>query len=203
MLWGFIDCNNIINCKNPMENNCATDKVNAFFHNVEPRFESFKKQIIKMAAQNGIPFDEDVFMDTIIRCTTTFSNYNATNKDVDAYFWTAFKQNCFSNSSRDKFKNSVNLDNTNIDVLNDEYNSDIDEIFTLITNEVKNKFGENVCNAWILHICNNYTYAQLEENGYKGLNLHNLFRQIKRYIKQKFIIKNTGLTNLLRENNFI
>ena len=186
-----------------MENDCANDKVNDFFHNVEPRFESFKKQIAKMAKQNDIPFDEDIFMDTIIRCTATFSNHNASNKDVDSYFWMAYKQNCFSNFSRDKFRNCVNLDNTNVDILNDNYNSDIDEIIELITNKVKSKFGETICNAWILHICNNYTYAQLEENGYKGLNLHNEFRQIKRYIKQKLIHNDNGLKSLLRENNFI
>lgn len=203
MLWGFINCNNINNCKNPMENSCFNDETNIFFRNVEPRFEPFKKNIKKMAIQNNIMFDEDVFMDTIIKCATTFSNKNATNKDIDMYFWMAFKQNSFSNFSRNKFRDTVNFDNINIDIFNENYNSDIDNILDLIKDEIINKFGENIYNAWILHICDEYTYTQLEENGYKGLNLHNDFRQIKRFIKQKLIKNNKILKELLRENNFI
>lgn len=186
-----------------MENNCFNDETNIFFRNVEPRFEPFKKNIKKMATQNNIMFDEDVFMDTIIRCATTFSNKNATNKDIDMYFWMAFKQNSFSKFSRNKLRDTVSFDNIDINIFNENYNSDIDNILDLIKDEVINKFGENIYNAWILHICNEYTYTQLEENGYKGLNLHNDFRQIKRFIKQKLIKNNKILKELLRENNFI
>ena len=30
--------------------------------------------------------------------------------------------------------------------------------------------------TWILHVCYDYTYAELEQRGYEGLNLHNEFR---------------------------
>ena len=186
-----------------MGNFCLNDKVNAFFHNVEPRFESFKKKIKKLSTKNDIIFDEDVFMDTIIRCMETFSTENASDSDVDNYFWIAFKQNSFSNFSRNKFRNTVNFDEYGDDISDDEYNSDIDEIVDLIKNEVKNKFDEEIYQAWILHVCDGYTYEELEQYGYKGLNLHNEFRQIKRYISQKFVNKNTNLKRLLRENNFL
>jgi hypothetical protein len=55
----------------------------------------------------------------------------------------------------------------------------------------------------LLHVCNNYTYEELEKYGYKGLNLHNEFRQIKRHICSKFIKTNTKLKTLLIENNFL
>ena len=186
-----------------MGNFCLDNKVNAFFHNVEPRFESFKKTIKKIAKKNDIDFDEDVFMDTIIRCQETFTNENATNTDVDNYFWVAFKQNTFSKFSRNKFRDAVNFDDHDADIFDDEYNSDIDEIVDLIKNEVKDKFGDIIYQAWMLHICNGYTYEELEDYGYKGLNLHNEFRQIKRYINQKFINKNVNLKRLLRENNVL
>jgi hypothetical protein len=177
--------------------------VNTFFHNIETRFDSFKKNIKKLSRKNDIEFDEDIFMDTIIKCANTFQNENATNTDVDIYFWTAFKQNIYSNFSRNKFRNSVNFDDFNDDIFNEEYNADIDEIIVLIKNEVKNKFGDDIYKAWILHICNNYTYKELEDYGYKGLNMHNEFKQIKRYINQKFVNKNNNLKRLLRENNFL
>ena len=186
-----------------MGNICFNNKVNAFFHNVEPRFESFKKKIKKLSNKNDIIFDEDVFMDTIIRCMETFSTENASDSDVDNYFWIAFKQNSFSNFSRNKFRNTVNFDEYGDNVFDDDYNSDIDEIVDLIKNEVNDKFGEEIYQAWMLHICDGYTYEELEQYGYKGLNLHNEFRQIKRYISQKFVNKNANLKRLLRENNFL
>lgn len=200
MFWGFI-CNNYNNCKNPMENDSLDYNVNLFFHNIEPRFNKFKSKIKKLAHNNNIIFDEDVFMDTLIKCMSTFSTENASDVDIDNYFWKSFKQNSFTNFSRDKFRNTVNFDDFGDNILIDEYNADIDEIVDLIKNEVKDKFGDDIYSAWILHVCNDYTYTELEENGYEGLNLHNEFRQIKRYICQKLINKNKKLKMLLVENN--
>jgi hypothetical protein len=186
-----------------MENICLNNKVNAFFHNVEPRFESFKKKIKKLSTKSDIIFDEDVFMDTIIRCMETFSTENASDSDVDNYFWIAFKQNSFSNFSRNKFRNTVNFDDFGDVTINEEYNADIDEIVDLLRNEVEKEFGSQICDAWILHICYDYTYAELEKRGYEGLNLHNEFRQIKRYIHNKVLKENKKLKNLLKDNNII
>ena len=36
--------------------------------------------------KNNIEFNEDVFMDTIVRCMSTFSKENATNVDVNITF---------------------------------------------------------------------------------------------------------------------
>lgn len=188
-----------------MEKKCSNIEVNTFIHNIESRFNSFKKKIEKLSKKNNITFDEDVFMDTVIHCSETFPSKNATNEDIDTYFWVAFKQNTFSTFTRDKFRNSVNLDNfaDDIDIIDEEYNNDIDKIVDLIKNEVRNEFGDKIYEAWILHICRNYTYEELESNGYEGLNLHNEFRQIKRYITGKFIKKNKKIRVLLAENNII
>ena len=187
-----------------MEKTNLNDKhVNVFFNNVEPRFNEFKKTIERMARESNMFFDEDVFMDTIIKCASTFSNQNATDSDVNHYFWVAYKQNSFSNFSRNKFRDTVNLDDFGDTILDDDYNVDVDEIIDLIENEVRNKFGEQIYKAWILHVCYDYTYKELDICGYKGLNLHNAFRQIKRYICQKFANENKTFNRLLKENNFI
>lgn len=190
-----------------MEENFSNTEVNTFVRNIEPRFNSFKKKIEKLAKKNNITFDEDVFMDTILHCMKTFPEKNATNDDVDTYFWIAFKQNTFSTFTRNKFKDIINLDNfadnTDIDIIDEEYNSDIDKIIDLIKSEVRSEFGEKIYEAWILHICKNCSYAELESIGYEGLNLHNEFRQIKRHISGKFIKKNKKIRVLLTENNFI
>jgi hypothetical protein len=186
-----------------MKNVDRNSNANAFFRNLEPRFKSFKANIKKLAHKNKINFNEDVFMDTLIKCSNTFPNESATNKDVDNYFWIAFKQNSFSNFSRNKFSNTIKFDDFGDNILNDEYNFDIDEIVDLIKNEVKDKFGDEIYNSWILHVCNGYTYSELEKYGYEGLNLHNEFRQIKRYICQKFVNKNKKLKMLLVDNNLL
>lgn len=186
-----------------MENICLNSQVNLFFHLIEHRFKSFKNKIKKIAKKNNIIFDEDVFMDTLIKCNNTFNIENATEEDIDIYFWTSFKQNCFSKFSRNKFRDTINFDNFGDDIIDDDYNIDIDEIVDLIKSEVKTKFGTQLYDAWILHVCEDYTYIELEEYGYKGLNLHNEFRQIKRYICNKFIKNNNKLKILLKENNFI
>ena len=186
-----------------MEDICLNNNVNMFFHNVEPRFETFKATIVERAEKNHITFDEDVFMDTIIKCMKTFSTPDATDKDVDNYFWIAFKQNIFSKFSRNKFHNTVNFDDFGDVTINEEYNADIDEIVDLIKNEVIRKFSKDIYDAWVLHICHGYTYSELNECGYEGLNLHNEFRQIKRYILRKFVHKNKNLRMLLDENGFL
>lgn len=187
-----------------MKNDCLDTHMKKYFQSVNGNgFNSFKKKIMKLAAKNNIKFDEDVFMDTIIKCLTTFSKDNATNQDVESYFWVAFKQNSYSYFSRDKFKYSVDFDFFKDSIENAEYNADIDDIVDLLKSEVEKEFGEDICNAWILHICNDYTYSELEKCGYEGLNLHNEFRQIKRHISNKILKNNNKLKTLLKDNNLI
>lgn len=180
-----------------------TQTQNPFFKNIEPRFQAFKKNIMRLCAQNHYEFNEDVFMNTIIRCMSTFTKEDMTNTEVDKYFWTAFRQNMLSSITRDKFKNKVNIDvipDTFIDV---EYNPAIDEIMGIIETAVVEEFGQKIYDAWKLHVCEKYTYEELENMGYEGLNLHNEFRQIKRYVTGKLITKNAYLKTLLVENNFL
>jgi hypothetical protein len=175
---------------------------NIFFNKIENRFESFKNKIAKLSYKNNIGFDEDVFMDSILRCTETFKNENATEIDVDNYFWKAYKQNMISSCTRDKFKDFVPLDKIKDDSNDCVYSDDIDEIVKIITKEVKENFGDKILDAWLLHICNGVTYEELECE-YAGLNLHNEFRQIKRHITQKYVKNNPKLKRLLSENNLI
>lgn len=187
-----------------MEEICLKNETdNVFIRNIEPRFKSFKKKIEKMSKKYNVEFDEDIFMDTIISCMQTFSTKDATDTDIENYFWIAFKQKTFSNFSRNKFRDTINFDNFGDDIIDEYYNKDIDEIVDLIKSEVKAEFGDKIYDAWILHVCNDYTYIELEKIGYEGLNLHNEFRQIKRHICNKFVKTNKKLKTLLIENNFL
>lgn len=176
-------------------------QANVFARSVEPRFKSFMGKIKKMAKKNNIDFDEDVFMDTVLKCIDTFPTENATDVDVDNYFWISFKQNSISATTRNKFRNTIDIDDAD-DIIDVQYNEDIDIIVDTIRDAVRIEFGEELYNAWILHVCEKYTYKDLSDCGYGHLNLHNAFKKIKRYVLNKVVNKNVALKTMLDENNF-
>lgn len=175
---------------------------NPFFANIELRFDAFKEKMIKLARKNKLDFDEDVFMDTILKCMKTFENKVTDNNEVDKYFWTAFRQNMSSSKSRNKFKDNVQIETMVNRLDEDGYNADIDELVAIIENEIRQEFSDDVYEAWYLHICENKTYKQLEALGY-GNGLHNDFKYIKIYITNKLIKKNINFKRLAQENHLI
>ena len=172
-----------------------------FFTNVEPRFNSFKEKIQKIASKNHIIFDEDIFMDTLIRCMSTFMNETPNNNDVDKYFWVAYRQNMANALTRDKFKNKTDISAVTNTLIYEEYNENIDILADMCENAIREHFGDRVFEAWKLHVCDNLTYKEINKLGYEDLNLHNEFREIKRYMTGKFLKNNTQFTNLAKENN--
>lgn len=175
---------------------------NPFFANIEPRFEAFKEKMCRLAHKSKVEFDEDIFMDTIIRCMKTFENKNTDNNEVDKYFWTAFRQNMLSAKTRNKFKEIVQIDTIAERMDEGEYNTDIDELVVIIENEVRREFGDKIYEAWYLHICENKTYKELEALGY-GDKLHNEFKRIKRHITNNLVKKDANFKKIAQENNLI
>lgn len=175
---------------------------NPFFANIEPRFDAFKAKMCKLAHKHKVDFDEDVFMDTIIRCMKTFTDKTTNNNEVDKYFWTAFRQNMLSAKTRNKFKEIVQVDTIIGRIDDDVYNSDIDELVVMIENEVRREFGDKVYEAWYLHTCEDKTYKELEALGY-GTGLHNEFKHIKRHINNNLTKTNADFKRLAQENHLI
>ena len=184
-----------------MKKKCINAETNIFVCSIEPRFSSFKDKIKKLSKKHNIVFDEDIFMDTILKCIDTFPTQEAKDADVDNYFWVAFKQNSISATTRDKFRNMIDIDDAD-DIIDEIYNEDIDVIADVIKNEIICEYGDEIYNAWLLHICDGYTYKELSECGYGHLNLHNEFKKIKRYICNKVVKKNKCLQSMLDENGF-
>jgi hypothetical protein len=176
---------------------------NPFFTNVEKRFDIFKTKICKMAQKAKIGFDEDIFMDTLVKCMHTFSNPNPTDDDVDRYFWSAYKRNSYNSITRDRIRNRVDIDTLPEAIDEDGYNENIDNIVSIIEEEVRARFGDNAFEAWWAHTCENKTYKELDELGYGDVNYHNEFRQIKRYITGKFLKRNDAFRELVMNENLI
>ena len=112
---------------------------NPFFTNVEKRFDIFKTKICKMAQKAKIGFDEDIFMDTLVKCMHTFSNPNPTDDDVDRYFWSAYKRNSYNSITRDRIRNRVDIDTLPEAIDEGDYNENIDNIVSIIEEEVRTR----------------------------------------------------------------
>ena len=184
-----------------MKHRCLDAQTNIFARSVSVRFKSFEDKIKKMANANNIEFCEDVFMDTVVKCMDTFPTMEPKESDIDNYFWVAFKQNSISATTRNKFRNAIDIDDAD-DIEDVQYNEDIDTIADVINDAIKSEFGEELYRAWNLHVCENYTYTDLNDCGYGHLNLHNAFKKIKRYVHNKVIAKNVDLKIMLEVNNF-
>lgn len=184
-----------------MTRKCIDVQATVFFRCIEPRFESFKEKIKKLSAKNNITFNEDVFMETLLRCAETFPTVDVSEIDVDSYFWVAYKQNSYNTLTRNKFRNTITVDEYGDNIIDVEYNNDIDIIADMIKDEIEKEFGLSLCNAWMLHVCEGYTYSELDRAGYKDLNLHNSFKKIKRFVL-KLAKNNNMLKTILKENNF-
>lgn len=174
-----------------------------FTNYVESNFNKLLKKVQNKSKQEKLAFDEDVFMDTIVKCLTSIDNNIITDSDMEKYFWKAYKCNVLSKLSKEGFKDVLQIDELNDDdVADEEYNEDIDKIINTISLKIKQKFGVKMYDAWILHVCHDYTYNELEKQGFDATVLHNKFRQIKRYL-EKSIKNDKCFITLLKENNFI
>jgi hypothetical protein len=183
--------------------NISTKNKSVFFENIGSRFTDFKKRMKRLSKQCNIIFDEDIFMSTIIYCTNTFFNSNATNDDIDKYFWQSYKNNVLQYCLRNKLIYKEDIE-TDFDYIEDtSYNCDKYKIVEIIKGEIEKDFGKSILDAWILHICEGLTYEELEERGYNQKLLHNEFRQIKRHILNKYVKENKVLHDLLIDNDFI
>lgn len=185
-----------------MKSNTLVTQNETFTEYTKSNFNELKKRIENRCKKEKYTFDEDMFMDTVVKCLTNCPKNKTSKVDIENYFWKAFKQNLLSKLSRDKYRDLIDFDDCDDDIIDEEYNEDIDKINEILKNAIITEFSQEIYDAWLLHVCNNYKYTELENNGYKGINFHNEFRQIKRYV-DKMIKNNSTLKRLLYENDLI
>lgn len=176
---------------------------NVFFENIGARFSEFKRNVKVLSRKANIVFDEDIFMNTILFCMNTFKNQEAKNDDIDKYFWKAFKYNTILFNERNKTQYFQDIEDIDDTIEDEEYSNDRYDIVDIIKGEVEKEFGKTILDVWLLHICEGYTYEDLEKMGYDKAFLHNSFRKIKRHILTNYANKNNKLKTLLKNNNLI
>jgi hypothetical protein len=175
---------------------------NRFFNNIESRFDELKTKTIKYAKKCNIDFDEDIFMDTILHCAEVCPDECYDNASIDNYFWVSYKQNVLTSKHRNKFKDSIDIDEPGVDVIDVIYNEDIDYIVDIIKDDIESKFGRVICEAWLLTVCEGWSINELESVGYRIPNIVKTFEKVDAYVKN-LSKTDSELKRLLYENNFI
>lgn len=127
-------------------------------------------------------FDEDIFQDTLIKCSETYKDDVSDIKKIKAYFWTAFKTNTINCNQRRK--RVEDIDATPVDIIDEEYMEEIDEFVEIAKNALYGEFGEEITDLWLRHIIKDEEYDDLEKES--GINnIHYQFKKIRKFIREE------------------
>ena len=165
---------------------------------LETRFHEIMFNFKKASKKNDIVFNEDVFMDTYIKCSEKLNNKDMSESQIIQYFWTAFVNN--TKKSYRKHQTVIRLDEYEevIDIIDEPYDDRRVKVFDIITNYVEINFPEHY-KLWYLHFAENKSYDQLIEMGYNNINFHNIFRNINNHIKNNLPKQNEEYKTIINE----
>lgn len=147
--------------------------------------------------------DRDLFNDSFLSCYEAIKDRNFDEESTIKYFTTVL----INNFKKGKKKNTVNYEDIypveEDDICDPDKHRETEcEIYDIINEKIKEKFGETKYLVWKLHFADNKSYDDLIEMGYDDINFHNLFRQINSYVKNKLPKENVELQELLKKTSF-
>lgn len=146
-----------------MEKGTFTDIVSIKYKDIRISFNNWSKN-------RQIVFDEDSFNDAFIKCAEHFKNKIITSDEAIKYFWTAYIHTVMNNKKHNSFSTELS---DNIDIINNEYNYDIDAIYDIILKDIQQQFGNNA-----MQLIHNHFIHNIEDK--------KLSRKICKYIKTKY-----------------
>lgn len=166
-----------------------------FLQKLGEKYEEVKKTFIVNMKKEKMGFDEDLFQETLIKCSETYKDDVNDIKKIKAYFWVAFRTNTIKKLSR--VKHVENIDEIDFDMIDEEYNPDIDEFVDIAKEELYDEFGEEITDLWIRHVVESLDYDEVEkESGIR--NVHYQFKKIRKYIREEIPKKNPRFKELLK-----
>lgn len=147
-----------------------------YMNKIGEKFNALKKCFSSKINKLGFPFNEDVFVDTIISCGEQPVIKQLSDKEILGYLWVAFKNNTVRelNYSRNKTTNVIP------DIIDDDCDN---ELFLKISNIIIDEFGEDLYNLFILH-ANGLKYSKIETLTDKP-NIRYEFRKIRNFVREK------------------
>ena len=166
---------------------------------LEKRFHEIIFNFQKASRKNGIVFNEDIFMDTYIKCSKKLNDKNMNETQIIQYFWTAFVNNT-KKSYRDK-KTHIDIDEYEeiLDIIDEPYDDRRCKVYDIITKYVEDNFTKEEYKTWFLHFVENKSYNDLINMGYNNINFHNVFRNINNHIKNNLPKENKEYKEIINE----
>lgn len=153
-----------------------------YLNQISLHYEEIKKSFQVNMSKLKMKFDEDIFQDTLIKCSETYKDDVSDIKKIKAYFWTAFKTNTINCNQRRK--RVEDIDATPVDIIDEEYIEEIDEFVEITKNALYGEFGEEITNLWLRHIIKDEEYDDLEKES--GINnIHYQFKKIRKFIREE------------------
>ena len=165
-----------------------------YLNQISSRYDEIKKSFQMNISKLKMNFDEDIFQDTLIKCSETYKDDVSDIKKVKAYFWTAFKTNTINCNQRRKRVEYI--DATPVDIIDEEYMEEIDEFVEIAKNALYGEFGEEITDLWLRHVTKDEEYEDLaRESGIN--NIHYQFKKIRKYIREELPKKNQRFKEIM------
>lgn len=161
------------------------NQTNRIFKIIEEKYDEIKIKFLKSSKSSlNMPFNEDVFHDTIINCSKINWDNNISDNDIINYMYKAYKQNVLRENNYAYKKLSIEVDKLPDIPVNDNF--EYQDLIFNIQKYIVDKYGEqtfNQCYDWIV---NNKSIREIEEI-YQTNNLTYKFKKIKNEISKKFL----------------
>lgn len=163
------------------------------------KFNEIKHNFICASKKNGLGFNEDIFIDSYIKCNETLKNKNLDENEIIKYFWVSYCNNIKKEFRNNKHKCNVEISESFDATVDEDYDDRKLVLYDTIITSVKEKYSELEYTLWYLHFVEKKSYESLVDMGYKNINFHNLFRNINYYIKNKLPNENTEYNNIIKD----
>lgn len=165
-----------------------------YLNQISSRYDEIKKSFQINISKLKMNFDEDIFQDTLIKCSETYKDDVSDIKKIKAYFWTAFKTNTINCNQRRK--RVEDIDATPVDIIDEEYMGEIDEFVEIAKDALYAEFGEEITDLWLRHVTKDEEYEDLaRESGIN--NIHYQFKKIRKYIREELPKKNQRFKEIM------
>lgn len=162
---------------------------------VAVNYDAIVKSFRIAMAKADLPFDEDVFQDTLIKCNATYKDDTTDLEKVKAYLWMAFRTNTIKMLSRQKHMEELSSV-PYLDIESEEYMVEMDEFVVMVKDELYDKFGPELSDIWLRHAAMGDTYDELK-NDSPVENIHYQFKKIRKYIREELPKKNPRFRELM------
>lgn len=144
-----------------------------FLNIIAKDYDDTKARFRQWTGHIGLMFDEDVFQDTIIKCSKIFGEQTVDKENAVRYFWTAYKTNIireaqFARNKNKDFDNSLSYS---------EYEMNCSDF--LLSSQIKSYFTESEYNLFL-----RYADKDIPKDPTERKQMYSVVKRIKRKMKK-------------------